>query len=178
MQPLQQLQPSKTIVLVGLMGCGKSTIGRRLAKCLKMRFIDLDEHIENTVKMSITEIFTKYGEHAFRDMELGEIKQILDSEPIILATGGGAFINDEIRKLIKNSAVSVWISADLSTLLERVSRRNTRPLLENGNKEEIMRQLMQKRYPIYQQADIEVNSGQGSHDVVVRKIIEALNGQN
>jgi len=178
MRPLPQIQPSKTIVLVGLMGCGKSTIGRRLAKALQMPFVDLDNHIENILKMSVTEIFAKYGEESFRAMELGEIKKILVESPLVLATGGGAFINDEIRNLIKDSAVSVWINADLATLLERVSRRNTRPLLENGNKEEIMQELMEKRYPIYEQADINVHSGHGSHDVVVRKIIEALNEQH
>jgi shikimate kinase len=170
-----QLQPSKTIALVGLMGCGKSTIGRRLAKALQLPFIDLDNHIEQTVHMTVSEIFAKYGEEHFRVMELAEIKKILDGKPLVLATGGGAFINDEIRELISEHAVSVWIKADLPTLLERVSRRNNRPLLENGDKEEILRGLMEKRYPIYGQADITVESGHGSHDLVVRNIIEAIN---
>jgi len=175
MQPMPQPQTSKSIVLVGLMGCGKSTIGRRLARALRLPFVDLDNHIENIVKMSITEIFANYGESHFRLMEQVEIRKILEGGQVVLATGGGAFINEEIRKTIKDNAVSVWIKADLATLLERVSRRNTRPLLENGNKEEILRELMEKRYHIYGQADINVLSGHGSHDVVVRKIIEALN---
>lgn len=169
------LQLDKIIVLVGLMGCGKTSIGKRLAKKLAIPFIDLDHQIENMANMSVTEIFENRGESYFRQLELKEAQKILDGTPIVLATGGGAFINDEIRALIKEKGISIWINADLETLLERVSRKNTRPLLENGNKEEILKQLIDKRYPIYKQADITVNTSNDSHDLVLNRIIEAIN---
>lgn len=174
MPPRHSLQLDKIIVLVGLMGCGKTSVGKRLAKELNIPFIDLDNQIENMANMSITEIFANRGEAYFRQLELTEIKKTLNGAPLVLATGGGAFINEEIRALIKEKGISVWINADLNTLLERVSRRNTRPLLENGNKEEILKELIDKRYPIYEQADITVNTSLGSHEVVLHRIIEAI----
>ena len=169
------LQQGKTIVLVGLMGCGKTTIGRRLGRELHLPFFDLDAKIEQVANMPVKEIFATHGEPYFRALELETARKILDGTPLVLATGGGAFINEKIRNLIKEKAISVWIKADLPTLLERVSRRNTRPLLENGNKEEILQELMDKRYPIYGESDIVVNTSRGSHDVVLRRIIEAIN---
>lgn len=157
------------------MGCGKTTIGKRLALRLNVPFIDLDHHIENIERMTVSDIFANKGEPYFRNMELETIKSILDGKPAVMATGGGAFINEEIRNIIKQHGRSVWINADLPTLLERVSRKKTRPLLENGNKEEILKDLMEKRYPIYQQADITVNTNRGSHEHVVQQIIEAIN---
>lgn len=168
----------KTITLVGLMGCGKSTIGKRLARFLDLPFIDLDNYIEESAGLSVTEIFEKHGEAYFRDLELKTINKIIDGQQVILATGGGAFINDSIRKLIKEKTISVWINADLPTLLERVSRKNNRPLLEGGNKEEILKGLIEKRYPIYEQADITVNTTRGTHEVVMQRIIEAINERN
>lgn len=156
------------------MGCGKSTIGKRLAQKLSIPFTDLDAAIEEAAQMSISDIFAKYGEPYFRQLELETAEKIMDSTPSILATGGGAFINEKIRKLIKENSISIWINADLETLLERVSRRNTRPLLENGNKEEILKDLMDKRYPIYAQADITVPTSRGTHDIVVRRIMEEI----
>ncbi len=172
-----KLNPDKIIVLVGLMGCGKSSIGKRLAKALNLQFIDLDNRIEDITGMSITEIFAAHGEAYFRQLELIEIKKILAGKNIVLATGGGAFINEEIRRLIKEISLSIWIKADLNTLLTRVSGRKTRPILENGNKAEILKDLMDKRYPIYAQADVTVNTGNGTHEVVLRKIIEAINAR-
>lgn len=169
---------NKTIALVGLMGCGKSTIGKRLARTLELPFIDLDNYIEEVMDMPVSEIFEKHGEAYFRDLELKSIEKILDGRQVILATGGGAFINDSIRKIIKAKAFSVWINADLTTLLERVSRKNNRPLLENGDKEQILKDLMEKRYPIYEQADITVNTTCGTHEVVLQRIIEAINEQS
>jgi shikimate kinase len=171
----QSLQIDKTIVLVGLMGCGKSSVGRRLARFLNVPFTDLDNKIESIANMSITEIFAQHGESYFRQLELDTIKNLLDGSPMILATGGGTFINEEIRNIIKENAISIWIKADLATLLERVSRKNTRPLLEKGNKKEILKDLMDKRYPIYEQADITVETCDNSHDIVRKRIIEALN---
>ena len=168
------LQPKKTIVLVGLMGCGKTAIGKRLAKKLDLPFIDLDHKIEEVEKMSVKDIFAKHGEAYFRKLELETARRILNGGQVVLATGGGAFINDEIRTLIKEKCISIWINADLKTLLERVSGKNTRPLLENGNKEEILKDLMDKRYPIYGQADIIVPTSHGTHEIVLRRIIEAI----
>lgn len=168
------LQINKTIALVGLMGCGKSTIGKRLARKLSIPFIDLDEAIEEAAGISVTEIFAKHGEPYFRKLELEAAEKILDGKPSVLATGGGAFINEKIRQLIKEKSISIWINADLETLLERVSRRNNRPLLENGDKERILQELMDKRYPIYAQADITVPTSRGTHDIVVRRIMEEI----
>ena len=168
------LQPEKTIVLVGLMGCGKSAIGKRLAKKIKLPFVDLDTKIEQEAKMPVKEIFEKYGEDYFRKLEVKIAKQVIGDNQVILATGGGAFINDEIRKLIKEKCISVWLKADLDILLKRVSRKRTRPLLENGDKKEILKNLMDKRYPIYEQADITTHTGNETHEVVLRRIMEAV----
>jgi len=172
-QPLL-LQPDKTIVLVGLMGCGKTAIGRRLAKKLGLPFVDLDQAIEEAAGMSVTDIFAKQGEQYFRQLELEAAKRLMNGKQSVLATGGGAFINDEIRALVKDRGISVWINADLETLLERVSKKNTRPLLEKGNKEEILKELIDKRYPIYSQADITVPTSHGMHEVVLRRIMEEI----
>ena len=169
--------PDKTIVLIGMMGCGKSTVGRRLAKYLGMPFADLDNVISATEGMSITKIFEEHGEEYFRQKEHDHIEKILDGKPSVLATGGGSFINESIRGLIKNKGISVWIHADFETLLERVSRKNTRPLLEAGNKAEILEDLIEKRYPVYEEADFKVETGNGNHNIVMHKIIEAINGR-
>ncbi len=165
----------KPIILIGLMGCGKTSIGKRLAPKLKLGFIDLDHKIEESAGMPISQIFSQYGEKYFRDLELKTLKESLTNKPIVISTGGGAFINDEIRSLIKEKALSIWIKADLETLLERVSRKNTRPLLEHGDKKQILQDLMNKRYPIYQEADIIVETSRGAHEIVLKRIIEALN---
>ena len=168
----------KTIALVGLMGCGKSTMGKRLARAVDLPFIDLDNYIENIAGMSVSDIFAEKGEQYFRALELETIKKIIEGEPVVLATGGGAFINEEIRKLLKKKAISVWIKADFETLLERVSRKRTRPLLENGDKAEILKDLMDKRYPIYAEADVTVNSISGAQELVLQEIIEGINGRH
>src|SRR5690606_30559179 len=144
----------KTVVLVGLMGCGKTAIGKRLAKQFGLPFFDLDHEIEAEFGCTVSEIFEKHGEPRFRQAEREAILRFMEGEPCILASGGGAFIQDEIRRLIKEKAISVWLKADLDVLLERVSRKNTRPLLAQGDKREIMQNLIEKRYPIYQEADI------------------------
>jgi shikimate kinase len=168
-------QLNKPIILVGLMGCGKSTIGRRLATHLHLPFIDLDNEIEALAGMSISEIFDTFGEAHFRALELEAFNKLINGNSLVMATGGGAFINGEIRALVKSKGISVWIKADLETLLERVSRKNNRPLLANGYKPEILQHLMDKRYPIYAEADITVNTNRGTHDVVMYRIIESLN---
>lgn len=175
--PEDKFTLNQTVVLVGMMGCGKSTIGRRLAQYLGVEFCDIDHVIEKDEDMSVSEIFAKHGEEYFRKLEFEYIKRFLDGDPSIVAVGGGAFINPAIRELIKEKGISVWIHADFDTLLERVSRKKTRPLLEKGDKATILKDLMEKRYPIYELADIKVETGNGNHEVVMHRIIEALNGR-
>lgn len=165
---------TKTIVLIGLMGCGKSSIGKRLAKELHMPFVDADDEIEKNVGCRISEIFKYNGEPYFREVEQRVIEELLEHGPIILATGGGAYMNPAIRDSIKKHAVSVWLKAEFEMLYDRVSRKQHRPLLEKGNKKEILRSLMEERYPIYADADITVQSTDSPHSRVVQDIIQAV----
>ncbi|MEZ5691873.1 MAG: shikimate kinase [Rickettsiales bacterium] len=165
---------SKPVVLVGLMGAGKSTVGRRLAASLGIQFIDSDNEIVEAAGCSISDIFESYGEEIFRDLEQRVISRLISSEPCIIATGGGAFIQPHIREIIKNNSTSVWLRAGFEILLERVSRKDNRPLLKTGDKNEILKKLMQQRYPIYEKADITVDSDTGTHESVVVGIIEEL----
>ncbi len=174
MTSIQSLQLDKAIVLIGLMGCGKSSIGRRLADEIGIKFFDLDLEIEKAEGLTVTEIFKKHGEEYFRQKEEEIVQDIVSHELCVLATGGGAFINDKIRTLIKAKTTSVWIKVGFDILLERVSRKNTRPLLEKGDKAEILKNLMDKRYPIYEKADIIVDSAEDDHMIVVKKIMKEL----
>lgn len=164
----------KPVVLVGLMGAGKSTIGRRLAHALGVAFIDSDNEIVEAAGCSVADIFETYGESIFRDLEQRVLCRLLGNEPCVIATGGGAFINPTIREAIKGKATSVWLKAELEILLERVSRRDTRPLLKSGDKSVILSKLMEERYPIYAEADIAIDSNAGLHEMVVAGIIDAL----
>lgn len=165
---------NKPIVLVGLMGAGKSTVGRRLASVLGVEFVDSDNEIAEAAGCSISEIFETYGEAMFRDLEKRVLLRLLSSEPCVIATGGGAFMNEEIRAAIKDHTLSIWLRADLPVLVERVSRRDTRPLLKTGDKNEILERLMKERYPVYEQADITIDSNAGPHDTVVADIVQLL----
>ncbi len=164
----------RSIVLVGLMGCGKSSVGRRLAARLGLPFIDADEEIERVAAKSISEIFEDHGEDYFRDGERRVIARLLNSGPQILATGGGAFINPETRAKISESGISLWLKAELPVLMRRVAKRDTRPLLKTGDPEAVMRDLMARRYPIYAEADITVESRDVPHDLIVNEVISAL----
>ena len=164
----------KTIVLVGLMGAGKSCIGRRLAEQLGLPFIDADTEIENAAGCSIEDIFALHGEQAFRDGERRVIARLLDGPVHVLATGGGAFMNEEIRRKIQERCISIWLRADIDTLMRRVSRRSNRPLLKGGDRRRILEDLMAERYPVYAEADIVVDSGNGSPRRTVNAIVEAL----
>ena len=164
----------RSIVLVGLMGSGKSTIGRRLASRLNMRFADADDEIERAAGMTISEIFGRFGEAHFRDGERRVIARLLAGPPLILATGGGAFMNDETRALIQADSVSIWLDADIPTLVERVARRNHRPLLKDRDPGQVLRELAAVRNPIYAEAHIRVSSASSPHDHTVRAIMEAL----
>ena len=173
------LNNSKSIVLVGLMGAGKSSVGKRLATALGLPFRDADAEIEAASNLTVSEFFERHGEAAFRDGERKVIARLLNGPRHILATGGGAYMDDETRALIKDKGLSVWLRADLETLVKRCMKRNTRPLLQTGDPKQILKDLMDARYPTYEQADLAVESGEGPHEVVVDKIIHALNiGQN
>jgi shikimate kinase len=165
---------NRTIVLVGLMGAGKSSIGRRLAQTLGLPFFDADEEVERAARRTIPEIFADLGETAFRDGERRVIARLLDGPPHVLATGGGAFMNDETRALIARKAISIWLKADVDVLVRRVGRKSDRPLLRGRDPREVLQQLADTRHPVYAQADITVESVEGPHTATVQAIIAAL----
>jgi shikimate kinase len=146
-------------VLVGLMGCGKSSIGRRLAARLGVAFRDGDQEIEAAAGMTVSEIFERHGEHYFREGERRVIMRLLEEPPMVLATGGGAFMDPETRSRIKARGLSVWLKVGLDELVRRTARRNTRPLLKTGDPREILARLIDLRYPVYAEADLMVESG-------------------
>jgi shikimate kinase len=166
----------KTIVLVGLMGVGKSSVGRRLATALDLPFRDADNEVEAAAGRSIPEIFAEMGEPAFRDGERRVIARLLDEPPHVLATGGGAFVNAETRALIKSKAVAVWLKADLELLARRVSRKEGRPLLKGRDPMDVLREHAQLRYPAYGGAHLTVETGDTAHGVAVDAVIQALKG--
>ncbi|MBC6403869.1 MAG: shikimate kinase [Hyphomonadaceae bacterium] len=162
------------VALVGLMGVGKTTIGRRLARHLDLPFYDSDDEIETASGRTIAGYFRDHGEEAFRAGERRVIDRILDGTPMVLATGGGAFIPEETRLLLKARATTVWLKGTFETIMERVSRNNTRPLLQVADPRAEMRKLMDRRYPIYAMADITVPIVRGPHNRTVNKVIRAL----
>jgi shikimate kinase len=164
----------RTIALVGLMGVGKSSVGRRLANALDMPFRDADAEVEAAAGRSVSEIFNDLGETAFRDGERRVIARLLDQEPHVLATGGGAFIPLETRALIKCKAISVWLKADLEILARRVSRKDTRPLLAGKDPLEVLQVQAEARYPAYAEADLTVETCDAAHHVTVDQVIRAL----
>lgn len=169
-----RLRIDRPVVLVGLMGTGKSSIGRKLALLLDLPFTDSDEAIEEAAKMPITEIFEKYGEAQFRDGERRVIARLMEHDRGVIATGGGAFVNAETRALILEKGIAVWLDADVATLVERVGRKDNRPLLRNGNPHEILAKLKAERDPAYSQAPIHVKSESGPHERTVMRILKAI----
>ena len=167
----------RTIALVGLMGVGKSTIGRRLAAALDLPFRDADQEIEKAAGCSISQIFAERGEEEFRAGERRVISRLLDEGPHVLATGGGAFMNAQTRALVKEKAVSVWLKADLDVLVRRVSRKDTRPLLAGRDPRKVLKQLMSERYPVYAEADIVIETDDGPAASAVEAILAALQGR-
>lgn len=165
---------NRSIVLVGLMGAGKTTVGRRLASRLDLSFVDADTEIEKAAGSSIADIFKEFGEAHFRDGEQRVIHRLLSEGPQVLATGGGAFMNPKTREATKEFGISVWLKADLDVLMKRVSRRSHRPLLQNDDPEAVMKRLIDERYPIYATADLSIDSKEGPHDAVVDEIVHAL----
>ncbi|MHB1102687.1 MAG: shikimate kinase [Devosia sp.] len=171
---LVALLAGRPIVLVGMMGAGKTTVGRRLANKLGRHFVDSDEEIEKAAGMSIEDIFATHGEADFRAGEVRVIARLLREPEIVLGTGGGAFINPQTRALVKAEAVSVWIKADFELLFSRVSRRSNRPLLKTANPRETLRTLIDIRYPTYAEADVTIVSQDVPQDAVANDIVDAL----
>jgi shikimate kinase len=165
---------TRTIALVGMMGAGKSSIGRRVAECMQVGFRDADQEIEVAAGCPIPEIFERYGEAAFRDCERKVISRLLGEPPHVLATGGGAFMDAETRERIKESAVSVWIKAPVDVLVARVKRKDNRPLLKAGDPHEILTRLLEQRTPFYALADITLESENQPHAETVDRLITAL----
>ena len=170
----RQIRLDRPVVLVGMMGVGKSTVGRMLATQLHGDFVDTDDEIERAAGLSIAEIFERFGEEYFRDGERRVIARLIDGGPKVIATGGGAFINDATRALIKEKCHSVWIDADLDILIARVSRRSHRPLLVGKDPRVVMTELFAKRGPIYALADYRVCSDAAPHSKTVDQILKAL----
>ncbi|OYU69202.1 MAG: shikimate kinase [Alphaproteobacteria bacterium PA2] len=165
---------ARTITLVGLMGVGKTSVGKRLAAALNLPFRDADIEVEAAAGRSIPDIFADLGEAAFREGERRVIARLLDEPPHVLATGGGAFMNAETRALIKDRSVSVWLRADVEVLARRVARKDNRPLLTGKDPLVVLRDLAEIRYPVYAEADIVVDSGDAPHHVTVDNVIKAL----
>lgn len=164
----------RSIVLIGLMGAGKTAVGRRLANRLGLPFIDADTEIEVAAGASVSEIFAEHGEDYFRQGERKVIGRLLENGPQVLATGGGAYMNPDTRANIKAHGLSVWLKADIKVLKKRVGRRDNRPLLAAGDPEKVMKKLMEERYPIYAEADVTVESRDVPHDVIVGAVIDAI----
>jgi shikimate kinase len=164
----------RTIALVGMMGAGKSTVGRKLADSLGAGFVDSDEEIEKAASLTVQEIFERLGEPEFRRGERRVIERLVNGPPIVLATGGGAYLDPTTRALLKEKATTVWLRADLETIWKRVSRRDTRPLLKKPNPKQVLADLAAAREPIYAEADIVIDSGDAPASDAVRKIREAL----
>lgn len=169
----KSLKSKKIIAIIGLMGVGKTTMGNKLATKLGYYFVDSDLEIEDREQKSITEIFAKNGEKYFREVEktvIGEI--VARDEQVVLSLGGGAFINEEVRRILQEKAVVVWLDVPLEVILHRLGGKTNRPLLNNKNKREALKELADKRYPIYALADLKVESNNGGHEAALNKIID------
>lgn len=166
----------RPVVLIGMMGVGKSSVGKRLATVLHCPFLDADDEIEKSAQMTIPEIFAAYGEEHFRDGERRVIARLIEDNGgrTIIATGGGAFCNPQTRALILERSIAVWLDSDVDTLVERTSRKGNRPLLQNGDPHEILSRLREERRPVYSQAPIHVLSGNGPHGKTVARVMKGI----
>lgn len=164
----------RPVVLVGMMGTGKSSVGRRLAALFNLPFVDADEAIEEAAQLTISEIFERHGEAAFRDGERRVIARLMDGARKVIATGGGAFVNPETRALILAKAITVWLDADVDTLVERTARKDTRPLLRDGDPHEILTRLRDERAPAYAEAPIHITSGRGPQSRTVTQVLKEI----
>ena len=167
----------RCVVLIGMMGAGKSTIGRRMAARLRLPFLDADTEIETAAGMSIPDIFDAHGEPHFRDGEARVIARLLDGGPAVIATGGGAFMRAETRNRVRDKAVSIWLKADADVIMKRVRRRSDRPLLQNPDPEGTVSRLLGEREPVYGTADLTVLSRDEPHDKIVDECIDALHAK-
>lgn len=167
-------RPDRSIVLVGLMGAGKSTVGKRLARRLGLVFADSDDEIERAADRTISEIFQRFGEASFRDGERRVIARLIGGPPKVIATGGGAFMDEQTRALILDRCIAVWLDADIATLADRVGRRSHRPLLAGKNPAEVLEGLAAVRNPVYAQAHLHIRSRAAPHEWTVERIVEAL----
>lgn len=163
-----------SIVFVGLMGAGKTAIGRKVAQLLGLPFVDSDHEIQNVSRMTIAELFERYGEAEFRALERRVIGRLLEDGPQVLSIGGGAFLNEETRAAIAEHGISIWLKADLDVLMERVMKKQNRPLLKTPDPRETMRTLMEARYPVYAAADITVQTRDERREVIAAEVVEAL----
>lgn len=168
----------KPIVLIGMVGSGKSTVGKKLAKKLFVRFLDTDQVIEEMTNLSVLDIHEVLGEEYFKKKEESVVKDILTYGPVVLSTGGASFANDPVRALIKEKAISIWLHADISTILERVSRRNTRPGLNGQDKKDVLQKMMDENLPYFEQADIKIDSGNADAHFIVDSILMRLKSMN
>ncbi|MEX0954648.1 MAG: shikimate kinase [Rhizobiaceae bacterium] len=164
----------RAIVFVGLMGAGKTAIGRRVASSIGLPFSDSDHEIEKASRMTVADLFDAYGEAEFRSLEQRVIVRLLLEAPCVVATGGGAFMNADTRAAIGEAGISVWLKADIDTLMARVMKKQTRPLLKTGNPREIMENLMKARYPIYATADVTVNTRDDRREVIADEVVAAI----
>jgi shikimate kinase len=171
---IRETLAERSIVLIGLMGAGKTAVGRRVAAKLDLPFTDADSEIELAAGQTVSEIFAEYGEPYFRKGESKVIARLLENGPQVLATGGGAYMDQGTRANIKGHGISIWLKAELPVLLHRVRRRDNRPLLASGDPDKVMRELMEKRYPIYAEADITVESRDVPHELIVADVMEAI----
>lgn len=172
---LKSLRSQKIIAIIGLMGVGKTTLGNKLAERLGYYFVDSDLEIEDREGRSITQIFAIEGEKYFREVEKKVIQEIVArEEQVVLSLGGGAFINDEIREVLQKKAIVIWLEAPLEVILHRLSGKTNRPLLNNKNKREVLEELAQKRYPIYAEADLKVETNNGGHEGSISKIVNFI----
>jgi shikimate kinase len=164
----------RSIVLVGLMGAGKSTVGKKLASMVELPFFDADHEIEKVSTMTIPELFEAYGEAEFRDLERRVIARMLEEGPIVLATGGGAYMNEQTRGAIASEGISLWLKAELDILMARVQRKQNRPLLKNSDPRGVMERLMAERYPVYAQADLTIHSRDEKKEIIALEAMQAL----
>ncbi|THK35235.1 shikimate kinase [Ensifer sp. MPMI2T] len=164
----------RNLVFIGLMGAGKSAIGRLTAQALGIPFIDSDHEIERVSRMTISELFAAYGEEEFRALEARVLKRLLRSGPRVVSTGGGAYINERSRRQIKKGGMTIWLNAELDVLWERVNKRDTRPLLKTENPKQTLENLMRARYPIYAEADLTVLSRDVKKEMIVEEVLTAI----
>jgi len=164
----------RPLVLVGMMGAGKSSIGRKLAARLGLPFVDADMEIERAAGMSISDIFTRHGEPSFRAGEARVIARLLDGGPQVLATGGGAFMNAETRAAIRAKGISIWLKAEYDVLMRRIKRRHDRPMLKTDDPSETLKRLLAEREPVYAEADVTVHSREVPHEIIIAEILAAL----